>query len=87
MMHLIIRKSWNHSDVHTAQTAQNIRFSMVLLMPAVRLFVCSHPKKIVNLMNERIERTNQKPDILMDATFRTCPYGPFKQLPRRTIYI
>lgn len=35
-------------------------------------------RKIINLMNERIKKNNL--DILMDATLRTCAFGPFKQL-------
>lgn len=35
-------------------------------------------KKQINLLNEHVP--NKKLHILMDATFRTCPKGPFNQL-------
>lgn len=35
-------------------------------------------KKMINLLNKHVP--NKKLHILMDATFRTCPFGPFNQL-------
>lgn len=71
---LKIRKFWICS---ADRLALKICFLMLPNPQKTAIFVFFRQKKQIELLNTHIE--DERLHLLMDATFRTCPMGPFKQ--------